>query len=82
MNWQPTPELQWLKTEKTYPVDNSGFTQHMENGKLVTERKVTFRVLQQKWEDRNKVLSVTSGSNGFMKTDYAFEWRDIPTVKL
>ena len=75
MSYTPTLELRWLEVTKTYLVDNDHGTIHIgEQGKIITERQVTFRTLQQKWED-------------FPDHDYQsmqpnpIEWRDVPTVK-
>ena len=74
MNWQPTCELRWFDTTKTVTVDNSGFYQHYENGKLVTERQVTTRMLQQKWIKPYHPDYCTT-------IPEPFEWRDVPTEK-
>lgn len=38
--------------------------------------------LQQKWEDKDVVLSVVYTDDNKQVNFYSFEWRDVPTVKV
>jgi len=59
-----TPTTRFRYIERTVPINET-------TGKRV-------RILQQYWEDHNRVLKATKSGDGPWVNHYAGEWRDIP----
>jgi hypothetical protein len=69
----PTNELRWVeRTETTVVEVHDDYT---------IGSKVIKQVLQQKWIDEGRVLSVSIFQNGLPIKTHPHEWRDVPTVK-
>ena len=81
MNWQPTCELCWDRRPRSVPLENNMGSVHIDNcGKVLQAITVFDTILQQKWEDHDRITHY-SGSDGKIVTKhFAFEWRDVPTV--
>ena len=64
----PTPKLRFVERVVPAPEHGEGI------GKTV-------RILQQYWEDHNRVRCVTQSGDGPWVNHYAGEWRDVPLEK-
>lgn len=70
-NWEPTPELRWIKKQERIPCSGGG--------NLYTGRPV---VLQQKWTrmERDAVIDEIGMTTATYEKSHEKEWRDVPTV--
>jgi len=71
----PTPKLRFVERVDGFEQYDVKVTERHGTEVCYLPKKV--RILQQYWEDHNRVLRVTQSGEGH----YAGEWRDIPLEK-